>query len=206
MDKSKASSKQTSYENQYDQYGAIKDLSDELGVSIIASTHQKKREEDDIYSTINGSMAMQGASDQLIIMSKNTNNDYFTLNTIGRDVLEQELALSRNNSSMQYSFEGEAKLFGENQQRSDVISVLKDKREPMTPREIALEININATKREINNLTQILKRMYNEGKLDKPSYGKYALQDPQKELEVNLTPNKKDQNNRLGKKNYNYND
>ncbi|MDB0033862.1 AAA family ATPase [Alphaproteobacteria bacterium] len=204
IDKSKASAKQTSYENQYDQYGAIKDLSDELGVSIIASTHQKKREEDDIYSTINGSMAMQGASDQLIIMAKNNNNEYFTLNTIGRDVLEQELALSRNSQSMQYAFEGEAKLFGENQQRSDVISILKEKREPMTPQEIAFEININATKREINNLTQILNRMYHEGKLNKPSYGKYELLDPQREFDINIFPHEESQNNRPRKKIFNY--
>ena len=167
----------TSYEKQYEQYGFIKDFAHEHGISIIGSGHQKKKkDEEEIYDTVNGSMAIQGSSDQMIIFTNNEKRkELYRLQTIGRDIIEQDITISKNSQTMQFHCEGTTEILEEGERRSAIRKTLEEEDKAMMPSEIDKILNGKSTPRETNNINKCLQRMTFDDITIKESYGKYKM-------------------------------
>jgi hypothetical protein len=80
------SPKASPYQNDHDALAALQKLSDELGLFIIVSHHDRKMDADDVFDTVSGTLGLTGAVDTILILTKK--RDIRTLHVRGRDIEE----------------------------------------------------------------------------------------------------------------------
>jgi len=80
------SPKASPYQNDHDALAALQKLSDELGLFIIVSHHDRKMDADDVFDTVSGTLGLTGAVDTILILTKK--RDVRTLHVRGRDIEE----------------------------------------------------------------------------------------------------------------------
>jgi AAA domain/CHC2 zinc finger len=80
------SPKASPYQNDHDALAALQKLSDELGLFIIVSHHDRKMDADDVYDTVSGTLGLTGAVDTILILTKK--QDVRALHVRGRDIEE----------------------------------------------------------------------------------------------------------------------
>jgi hypothetical protein len=80
------SPKASPYQNDHDALAALQKLSDELGLFIIVSHHDRKMDADDVYDTVSGTLGLTGAVDTILILTKK--RDVRALHVRGRDIEE----------------------------------------------------------------------------------------------------------------------
>jgi AAA domain-containing protein len=80
------SPKASPYQNDHDALAALQKLSDELGLFIILSHHDRKMDADDVFDTVSGTLGLTGAVDTILILTKK--RDVRTLHVRGRDIEE----------------------------------------------------------------------------------------------------------------------
>lgn len=96
----RANNTDTSYANDYDDVRHMKQLADELGISILLVHHLRKQGDSDPLNKISGTTGISGAMDAIFVLDKSKRNaDMATLVCTGRDIeyREMELRLSKEN-------------------------------------------------------------------------------------------------------------
>jgi hypothetical protein len=132
------------YEADYAALGAIKAIADQYGISIMVVSHTTKNPAlDDPIDAINGSSAITGAVDTILILKRQTGSADATLYVRGRDIEEADLALSQDRMTMQWAIIGTAHEAAQSAQRKRILGVLREV-QPATPKEIADELDADA--------------------------------------------------------------
>lgn len=155
------------YEVDYDVLKRIKELADKYEIAIIIIHHLNKSRDNDMYSRISGSTAMQGGVDTMFILENN--NETLTLSAKGRDIEEKELSLKNVNGFIvlndnKYNYLDKLTLT-----RKKIVSLLEsDKEKIFTSKEIKECLNIERSK-----LQQNLKHLVNNKYIEKVDTGKY---------------------------------
>lgn len=96
----RANTTDTSYANDYDDVRKIKQLADELEISILLVHHLRKQGDGDPLNKISGTTGICGAMDAIFVLDKSKRNaDTATLVCTGRDIeyREMEMRLSKEN-------------------------------------------------------------------------------------------------------------
>lgn len=96
----RASNTDTSYANDYDDVRQMKQLADELNISILLVHHLRKQGDSDPLNKISGTTGISGAMDAIFVLDKSKRNaDTATLVCTGRDIeyREMEMKLSKEN-------------------------------------------------------------------------------------------------------------
>lgn len=96
----RANTTDTSYANDYDDVRKIKQLADELEISILLVHHLRKQGDGDPLNKISGTTGISGAMDAIFVLDKSKRNaDTATLVCTGRDIeyREMEMKLSKEN-------------------------------------------------------------------------------------------------------------
>lgn len=96
----RASNTDTSYANDYDDVRQMKQLADELEISILLVHHLRKQGDGDPLNKISGTTGISGAMDAIFVLDKSKRNaDTATLVCTGRDIeyREMEMKLSKEN-------------------------------------------------------------------------------------------------------------
>lgn len=96
----RASNTDTSYANDYDDVRQMKQLADELEISILLVHHLRKQGDSDPLNKISGTTGISGAMDAIFVLDKSKRNaDMATLVCTGRDIeyREMEMKLSKEN-------------------------------------------------------------------------------------------------------------
>ena len=146
----------------------------ELGILLVH--HSRKETSEDAVDNILGSTALSGASDSLLILKRQSRMDSnAVLYVSGRDIPDQEHALSFESGIWTYSGNPlEINLTAERRQIRDAI---KNAGNPLGPTQIA-----QLTGKKVSAIANLLSRMVDAGELRKSvSLGKYALP-PEDEL------------------------
>ena len=94
----RANTTDTSYANDYDDVRKIKQLADELEISILLVHHLRKQGDSDPLNKISGTTGISGAMDAIFVLDKSKRNaDTATLVCTGRDIeyREMEMRLSK---------------------------------------------------------------------------------------------------------------
>lgn len=82
---------QVSYQGEYNFMSMIKDCADKHEISIAVITHLRKRpSQEDVYNEINGTSAIMGSADSIIILKRPRNQNRGILSLTGRDFQERE--------------------------------------------------------------------------------------------------------------------
>ena len=160
------------YAEDYQNIRLLKGLADKYSVAILAVHHTNKliKIEDPI-ENISGSFGLSGAADGLLIIKRERGRHDASLLVTGRDTPEQQIALKWNERTWTWSCLGEADDYRMSEERATVIRILKENKNPMTPKEIQPLLDKSS-----GNTRQILSRMLKAGQIGCLGDGKYILQ------------------------------
>jgi DNA-binding MarR family transcriptional regulator len=151
------------YEGDYEALVPLKRLADTYRISILAVHHLRKTGSSDVLDEITGSIGMTGAVDGTLILKRERGQAEATLFVTGRDIeREQQLALSFDASMALWSVIGNADEVGLTRTRQEILDLLREQPEGMSPREIAeaLEKNYHTTR-------SILRKMEGTGEVER---------------------------------------
>ena len=153
------------YAGDYKDIGALKNIADEKGITIIAVQHRRKQKSDDPHISISGSTGLTGAADgSYVLVRPNEKSNDAKLYIRGRDIEEKILNIKFNSDTFEWEFvSGDTPI--SDAMKSDtvisaVISYLKDNGEFMGQASVLAEkIKLDV---KGNVLTRKLKRYENE--------------------------------------------
>jgi hypothetical protein len=153
---------QSGYQDDYGALAPLQKLAGKYGVAIVVVHHDRKMEAEDVFDTISGTLGLTGAVDTMLVMKRQGVN--VTLHVRGRDIEEAEKAIQFSKDTCKWAIIGEAEEVRRSDERSVILKLLADNRDPMTPSEIA-----DALGWPRNNVKQLLFKMFNDGDVVRPA-------------------------------------
>jgi len=160
-------SRDTLYDGDYKALRELHDWANEMGIAVLVLHHTRKMEADDPIDTISGSLGLAGCADTSAILSRGGKGT--TLYIRGRDVEEQEHAVTFNAETCRWTILGEAAAVEQSYTQAKLLTALEDATDLMTPADLATATGIVR-----NNVDQTLYRMVREGEIIKVSRGRYV--------------------------------
>ena len=158
------------YDLDYRSVKALQELASELGIAVVVVHHTRKSQDQvDPFEKVSGTLGLSGAADSTLVLSRDS--DGVTLYGRGRDIPEIETAVRFDRETCKWAALGEASEVHRTDQRKDILAVLERFPEPMSPKEIML--NIEGSSR--NAIDIMLFKMASAGEIERISRGKYAL-------------------------------
>lgn len=136
---------QMSYQSDYNFVGLIKKCADKHGVCIILVTHLRKRPSDDVFNEVNGTSAIMGAADTIIILKRPRNQNRGILSLTSRDFQEREEEIFLNYETLTWHSQGENSFAvpGMTPERQQIVTALKELGGEATPKAIGEKIGKN---------------------------------------------------------------
>lgn len=163
----------SAYDDDYAALTGLQQLAGKHKVAIVVVHHLRKMTSEDPLEQISGTMAISGAADGLMVMQRQRGTDTATLFITGRDVEhEQTLALSFNATTARWSVLGDAEELQRTQEQREVIDVLRDAGEALTPSQVAERLG-----QPVNRIKTRLFRMSQRHQINNEN-GKYSYEDP----------------------------
>lgn len=164
------------YSADYGDLQQLHSLASLYELAILLVHHERKETSEDALDNILGSTAMSGAADSILILKRQSRtNSSAVLYVSGRDIPDQEHALSFEDGVWTYA--GNPVEINLTAERREIRDVLKRAGSPLGPTQIA-----NLTGKKVSAVANLLSRMVDAGELRKSvSPGKYALP-PEDEL------------------------
>jgi hypothetical protein len=157
------------YEQDYAHLAEIKALADRTGIAIVVVHHTRKSESLDPHEDISGTHGISGAVDSTIVLRRERGQHDACLHVTGRDVEEQELALTWDPEYCLWQLAGNAEEFRMSKERADVVALLRAEGQPMTPTMVATAMN-----KGNNAVKLLLSRMAKEGQIEALGGGRYT--------------------------------
>ncbi|WP_442753894.1 AAA family ATPase [Methylocystis sp. JAN1] len=165
--------KDTPYESDYAAVKGLQTLAMEKGVAVLIVHHTRKGsgEGGDAFEKVSGTLGLSGAADTTLVLDRDGNGA--TLYGRGRDIEEIETAVTFDRDLCRWSVIGQASEVRKTDERKEILDVLKDADEPMTPSEIAGALGVSS-----NNIKQLLFKMAKAGEVVKSrTRGRYLHPD-----------------------------
>ncbi|NPV52638.1 MAG: AAA family ATPase [Firmicutes bacterium] len=128
---------QNLYDQDYEILANLKAIADRRGVAMLIVHHLKKLAEDDPLDMLSGTTGLAGAADGIWILKRDRARADGVLFVTGRDIEEKEFALERDPHIGGWVFLGDAEKYRMSQERQEIIEVLQNSGEAMSPKEIA---------------------------------------------------------------------
>src|SRR3954452_14561503 len=160
-------SQESSYEADYAAVAELKALADKHGVAIVLVHHQRKMDAEDPVDTVSGTTGLTGAVDTVLVLSNSGQG--VTLYGRGRDIEEIEKAVTFDVTSCLWRVEGEAGEVHRSEERSSIVAVLREAKEPLKLREIA-----DLAELPYASLRMMLTRMVKTGEIERVGRGRYT--------------------------------
>ena len=157
------------YDADYASLKGLQELASELGIGVLVLHHTRKSPaEIDPFEKVSGTLGLSGAADSTLILSRDGNG--CTIYGRGRDIPEIETAVSFDREICRWRVLGEAAEVRRSDERSAVVTALKEFGEQMSPADIAAVTNTRG-----GNIRRLLSKMVKDGQIVKAKRGKYSL-------------------------------
>ena len=167
----KTDSRRNIYDTDYEALHPFSELYEETGVSSVIIHHANKRaSDDDVVDQVSGSTGLSGAVENVMVLVREGRQ--MILKVRPREEEEMDLAVDFNPVLKSFTLQGDAALVAKTEERQNILDVLLKADGPMRPTDIAA-----ITEQKPNNVTQLLFKMKDEGKVMQPKYGFYAITD-----------------------------
>ena len=126
------------YDADYEALETMQALAASYGVGILAVHHLRKMGAQDPLDEISGSTGLSGGADGVMVLKRDRGRGDAYLYVDGRDIEEPaELALTWNPDTACWTLAGDADEFRLSRERAEILRVLEEHGEPMTPTEVA---------------------------------------------------------------------
>ena len=122
---------------------------------------------DPVYE-VSGTLGITGAADTVLVLKKERRKSVATLFTVGRDIEDQEIALELKDG-IRWIFQGNADEFNQSDARKEILAIIRESPDPISPKEIAEKLNKNSS-----TTRGLIRKMEKEGVIKKDGYGKYV--------------------------------
>ena len=162
--------KDSLYDGDYKALRELQAWAGESGICIVVLHHQRKMESEDPVDSVSGTLGLTGCVDTIAVLAKG--NKGTTLYIRGRDIEEQEKAITFNKSTCRWTVMGEAEDVHRSATRQKIGTLLEDVQrcpDAITSKEVADLCDIND---ELSRKT--LNRMFREGEILKVSKGHFV--------------------------------
>jgi hypothetical protein len=147
----------------------LQKVATEYGVAIIAVHHTRKAAADDFLETVSGTHGLAAAADTIAVLKRSRGQGDAEFHVTGRDISEQSLALKFAPSVGTWSLLGDAREWAMSESRRKILDALKAGG-PMGPKQIHEETGV-----DYDVVRQLVRKMVDEGDVDTPSRGIYAV-------------------------------
>lgn len=139
-------------------------------IHLVHHFNKMKNIAGDIMDSISGTTGLPSAVNTMWGLSKDPNDSHITVLSLrGRDLENDEpIALKWDDYLNLHVIEGPAREVSVGAERKAILKLLSDD-QPRTPKEIATELG-----RSVPNVQQLLRKLLNDGLIEKPVYGCYA--------------------------------
>lgn len=164
-----ASGRDTAYDADYRTLTALQELAGERNIAILVIHHTRKQESDDPFDSVSGTRGLTGAADTVLVLKKEHSNGRTVLYGRGRDIAEIETIFEFDGCRGRWSVRGEAADLGRTDERDEILEVLKDADQPMSPKAVSDVLGKNS-----ETVRQILSRMARAGEIEKFGRGLYG--------------------------------
>jgi biotin operon repressor len=125
------------YAADYTDVGDLQQLASRYGCAVVLVHHLRKSEALDDYDTVSGTAGLTGAADTLMILKRRDRSKMQGLLKIsGRDISDREYALTWDENTGLWSYEGSANEFEGRQSRKAIIAAMAQIGRPCSPKEI----------------------------------------------------------------------
>jgi hypothetical protein len=158
------------YEWDYQHGGELKKVADRERLATWPLHHCRKLGAADPLEEVSGSVGLTGVADAVLVMRRERGRHDAALFVMGRDVEEQELALSWSGQFCTWSLLGDAQEYRISKERSEVVSVVRRAGRPVRAGEVAAALGKSQP-----TVRKLLWSMFNDGQLACPSEGLYCL-------------------------------
>lgn len=153
-------------------HGCLQKFSEDTGLTIIGIGHTRKKDDQDKLMKAHGGVGITGSLDTNLILERtNRAGAEAELHIASRDFESDDLAL-RFDIDLGWEITGSAKEHRQSAERQEILTVLQDAKEPISPQEIATALG----KENVNSIQRLLAKLAKEGLVVKPEYGKYEYQ------------------------------
>ncbi len=156
------------YDDDYDAVAPLQLLAAEHGVAILIIHHLRKMGADDPLDEISGSLGLSGGVDGAWVLRRERGKADASLFVTGRDVDEQDLALSFDKASGTWAAIGDAATVRRSSEREEVLQLLREHK-ALRPAEIALRLGIPG-----NTCRKRLFSMHKAGEVSVDEQGRYT--------------------------------
>ena len=166
------------YGEDYDAASMFKALADKHHVAILLVHHLRKTRASDPVEEVSGSTGLTGAADGVLVLRRERGRADAFLCVTGRDIDEQELALSWDKAAGQWKCLGAADDYRMSAEREEIHRALLKAARPLSPKEVAEIIGKND-----NAVKQLLWKMQRDGQVKPAGTGTYTLDNHDNRIE-----------------------
>jgi hypothetical protein len=170
--------RETAYQSDYRELGRLKALADKYDALILLSHHTKKGRVGDAFEAVLGSTAITGAVDATILLARERNGSVGSLTITGRDVQEQQLAMSfAHRTTCTWTIDGgTGQAAKASRRQQDFVDVLRTAGQPMRLTDIAEAVSTaRGVQCSMPNASQTLARLITAGIVQQNEEKQYEL-------------------------------
>ncbi len=168
------------YEQDYAVLQGLLQLANKHGVAVVVVHHTRKGSTEDVVEEISGSFGLSGSVDSMLILKRKRTSTEGQLTVTGRDVVEAEFNLLWDAALTKWTIASDTKEFSVTKEREEILDVLAESDEPMSPQTIAGKLN-----KKSNSIRFLLHRMREDGQVTHIGRGKYSLH-PESDERANI--------------------
>jgi len=161
------------YAEDYHAVAQFKTLADKHHCAIVLLHHSNRGKSDDFVDAVSGTRGLGGAADATIVLKRNRIQNSGKLTLTGRDIEEQELALTFDVHAGGWVLQGDAAEHALSEARQAIVRALTEARKPLGPKQVAIWLGKDDP-RDINAVNQLLLKMSMAGQVITEG-GKYSL-------------------------------
>jgi hypothetical protein len=157
------------YEGDYRALTELQAWANEAGIGVMILHHTRKMESEDPIDSVSGTLGLTGCVDTVSVLARTPKGT--TLYIRGRDVEEQEKAITFNKATCRWGIQGDAEEVRMSEIRQKIVTLLRDENlasQPMSPKAIALHCDVSDV-----SVRQRLPGLMESGQIIKVSQGRY---------------------------------
>lgn len=152
------------YDEDYEYAGDLKALADMFDVAILALHHVRKATAEDVFDMVSGSVGLTAAADATLVLERSRGRKEAALHVTGRDIEEKAqdsaMGLLWDEETGIWSLVGTREEMQQSDERKRIIELLKSAGKPLSPRDIADELEKNP-----NTTRVLLRKMVQQGQI-----------------------------------------
>jgi len=158
------------YQEDYNAITPLQGLAQAFNVCILLVHHLKKAtyQGEDPLDLISGSTGLSGSIDNLFVLSRERIQADATLFKVGRDITEGSVAMKFDQTFGLWSILGDAEEYRMSKERRDILDLLEDSKDGMTPTEIATLLQ-----KRVDSIKFLLAKLEQDDFVLRVRYGKY---------------------------------